>query len=73
VIDLNAEKPTRAKQATGAVQAERLSPETLKHRDAIVRTHGNANRESHAEMTWLNDAKLLITKGNVTYNWLFST
>jgi hypothetical protein len=53
--------PTRAKQAN-AVQAERLSPQAPQNGDAIVRTHGNNNRETLAEMTSVNDCKLLITK-----------
>jgi hypothetical protein len=52
VIDSNAEMPTRAKQANDAGQAERLSPETPLHAGgAIVRSHGNRNRERLAEMT----------------------
>lgn len=66
VIDLNPEMGTRAKQAIGAVQAERLSPQTPQNGDAIVRSHGNANRESHAEMTWPNCYQQLAT--NITSN-----
>lgn len=49
LIDSNAAMPTRAKQAK-AVQAERLSEETLQG-DAIVRSHDNMNCERSAEMT----------------------
>jgi hypothetical protein len=49
LIDSNAAMPTRAKQAK-AVQAERLSGETLQG-DAIVRSHGKMNCERSAEMT----------------------
>jgi len=54
LIDSNAAMPTRAKQAK-AVQAERLSKETLQcsnaGNDAIVRSHDNLNCERSAEMT----------------------
>jgi len=54
VIDLDAVTQTGGKQAK-AVQPERLSPEapTLSG-DAIVRSHGNSNRERVAEMTTLS-------------------
>lgn len=50
MIDFKAEMPRRAKQVIDTVQAERLSPEALQNRDAIVRTHGNANHERLAEI-----------------------
>ena len=63
MIDLNPEMGTRAKQvATAAVQAERLSPGTPQNGDAIVRAHGNANRETPAEMTGDGSTALLINK-----------
>ncbi len=45
LIDSNAEMPTRAKRK----HAERLS-EKAPQGDAIVRSHGNNNHESTAEM-----------------------
>ncbi len=81
VIDLNPERGTRAKQATLAVQAERLSPQAPQNGDAIVRAHGKVNRERSAEMTDPDcsqsvtrdeDAKSFVFN-NITYNWVFST
>ena len=69
MIDLNPEMGTRAKQATDAVQAERLSPEAPQNGDAIVRSHGNANRETSAEMT---DDSMVERRYNKSRNMLIT-
>jgi len=54
VIELNPEMATVRKPMIDIImQRQRLSPEALQNRDAIVRTHGNNNRERSAEMTGL--------------------
>jgi hypothetical protein len=74
LIDLNAEMPTRRKQAEVAGHRERLNKPTSRTDDAIVRSHTNRKYENLAEMTRFNKvySNLLITRRKLDDFWVLN-